>query len=66
MGQQSSQLAEALESFLPSFAQAIEQRGLDPHQDDWPTCSDFRFLANLRDSITEQAGANQPTVVSCH
>ena len=54
MGPATDDLTEALDGFLPSMANELERRGLDPLQDDVPSCSRFHFLQELRQSMTAQ------------
>ncbi len=43
IGPATDDLTEDLDGFLPSMATELERRGLDPLQDDVPSCSRFRF-----------------------
>lgn len=54
LGAAADDLTEALDGFLPSMANELERRGLDPLQDDVPSCSQFRFLQALRQSMAAE------------
>lgn len=53
IGAEAASVVHRLDGFLPSLASALERRGLDPDLDDVPTCSEFRFLREIRESLAE-------------